>query len=97
MVKPDPLLQSWGKGNLPRKGITCESLEKRFPGAIVHGNYPETWLLPKETDKDIEARMQKFLDTLIQNEKTGDVLIVGHSSTLPTLLCLINCRNEMEM
>lgn len=90
-VIPEPGLQEGGNRNAPAKGMSIADLEKRFPGKIIKVDLPEYWMLANEfTAEQRNARMEKFLDGLLAKEKTGKVLLVGHSSTLPALIIALN-------
>ncbi len=90
-VIPEPDLQEGGNRKAPEKGMSLAELEKRFPGKITKVELPEYWKLANEfTAEQRNARMEKFLDSLLAKEKTGKVLLVGHSSTLPSLIIALN-------
>ena len=89
-VQPEPKLQTVGRGAAPRRGMSCSELEKRFPGKVIHTEYPEFWLLPKETEKMRAERLTSVLDGLIRGGERGGVLLVTHSSAIPFLVAALN-------
>lgn len=92
-VIPEPRLQEGGNRKAPAKGITVAELMKRFPGNVQEVELPEYWQYANETTAEQRnERMEKFLDDLLKKEPAGQVLLVGHSSTLPSLLIAINKR-----
>ena len=92
-VIPETGLQSGGNRQEPAKGMSCEELEKRFPGKVTHVALPEKWQLAGEfTPEARSARMTKFLEDLLKKEPKGEVLLVGHSSTIPPLMGALDKR-----
>lgn len=92
-IIPDPGLQSGGNRKEPAKGMSCGELQKRFPNKVVSVEMPEKWLLAGEfTTEDRNKRMEKFLNDLLKKEPKGEVLLVGHSSTIPALITVLNKR-----
>ena len=92
-IIPDPGLQSGGNRKEPAKGMSCGELQKRFPGKVVSVEMPEKWQLAGEfTNEDRYNRMDKFFNELLKKEPKGEVLLVGHSSTIPSLLGVLNKR-----
>lgn len=92
-VIPEPALQSRARGEAPDRGTPCAELIKRFPGRIVPVNYPDQWILCGEKEKKrLYARMECFLSQLLEKEPAGEILLVGHSSSLPALLFALNQR-----
>ena len=92
-VIPEPALQSRARGAEPDWGTTCSELLMRFPGKIVPVNYPDQWILCGEKEeKRLYERMERFLIRLLENEPAGEILLVGHSSSLPALLSALNRR-----
>ena len=92
-IIPDPGLQSGGNRKEPAKGMSCAELQKRFPNKVVSVEMPEKWLLAGEfTAEDRNKRMEKFLNDLLKKETRGEVLLVGHSSTIPALITVLNKR-----
>ncbi|MBO5761091.1 MAG: histidine phosphatase family protein [Lentisphaeria bacterium] len=92
-IIPEPGLQSGGNRKEPAKGMSCGELQKRFPGKVVSVEMPEKWQLAGEfTADDRYKRMDKFFNELLKKEPKGEVLLVGHSSTIPSLLGVLNKR-----
>lgn len=92
-IIPEPLLQSGAFRKEPQKGMTCGELQKRFPNKVVSVAMPEKWILAGEfTHEARSKRMTKFLDEFLKKEKKGEVLLVGHSSTIPALLGALDKR-----
>ena len=92
-VIPEPCLQEGGNRKAPAKRISIAELMKRFPGNVQEVELPELWLYANETTREQwNVRMEKFLESLLKKEPVGKVLLVGHSSTLPSLFIAINKR-----
>ena len=92
-VIPEPRLQEGGNRKAPARGITVAELMKRFPGNVQEVELPEFWQYANETTAEQRnERMKKFLDDLLKKETSGQVLLVGHSSTLPSLIIAVNQR-----
>ena len=92
-IIPEPGLQSGGFRKEPIKGMSCAELQKRFPNKVVSVEMPEKWQLAGEfTADDRYKRMDKFFNELLKKEPKGEVLLVGHSSTIPPLLGVLNKR-----
>lgn len=89
-IVPEPLLQGLGKAKTPGKGLTSEELERRFPGRVTHADYPETWRIANENPAMLQERMNTFVRDLLAREKASQILIVGHSSSLPSLIRALN-------
>ncbi len=92
-IIPEPGLQGGGNRKAPAKGMSVAELVKRFPGMVQEVELPEFWKIANETTAEQRnARMEKFLDDLLKKEPAGQILLVGHSSTLPSLIIAINKR-----
>lgn len=89
-IIPEPGLQGLGKRKTPGKGLVSSELERRFPGRVIHADFPEEWQLAGEDAKQLQARMQSFVSALLAREKASQILLVGHSSSLPSLIRALN-------
>ncbi len=92
-IMPVPELQSQAVRLAPADSYISTELERRFPRRVVHVDYPKRWLLSGEIDKSkMIARMEKVLTELLAKDDKSDLLIVGHSSSIPGLLHALNAR-----
>ncbi|MBQ7651679.1 MAG: histidine phosphatase family protein [Victivallales bacterium] len=96
-IVPVPNLQSQAVRLVPADSYISTELERRFPGRVIHVDYPRKWLLSGEIDRSkMIARMEKVLAELLSKDK-GDMLIVGHSSSIPGLLHALNARRIADV
>lgn len=94
-VIPEPMMQEGGNRNAPEKGITIDELMNRFPGNVEPVKLPALWQFAGETTAEHRnKRMAKYLDELLQKNPAGELLLVGHSSTLPSLIIAINGKMD---
>lgn len=63
------------------QGLTRAEIDGRFPGELEAGIWPDGW----ETDDKVLQRVMQGLETLREQAKSADLLVIGHGGVIYTL------------
>lgn len=100
-VMIDPGLQEYapvlpelnnGKYGICAEGCNKSEIKKYFPQAKLSARFTYPWRLMNEPEKMRHERSEKTLNAILAETK-GDILLVGHSATVKSLMFVLSKRS----
>jgi broad specificity phosphatase PhoE len=72
------------------EGLTRAEIDERYPGHLDAGIWPPGW----EHDDDVHDRVTDALDRVIEEVRTGEVLVISHGGVIYSLEGRLGARYD---
>ena len=81
-----------GKYGICAEGCNKSDIKKYFPQAKLSARFTYPWRLMNEPEKMRHKRSERTLNAILA-ETSGDILLVGHSATVKSLMFVLSKRS----